>query len=372
MLILDLTAPPGLVEIDNLVQRGCNILHQDAHNAMLVIYPQKYSGQSAKANLTAARRIEDMLLKCNANIDCEVSLHFNIEGMHSNDKRNLGNRAQLVYSEALSDPSGDATSPFLAGAAARGKISEIPLLRIKEMKRLVQPGSVQDNVASWNLSPAERCQQKGPKAAMKIVDALLDGMPDIGPDYRLDLVELQVPNVPDWVEGAWMMRSTWQSDPKKPIVTYCGFCREVAVHKSIQGHLEATLMKEYWDSHPSAGPPEPLSSDPVEKPTLSLASWSGASPNFSDIVVSKFDGDSTYCEKWALLLGNFREFVVNTIDPLVQKHLGGSSTETSGQRSTGPDLTVDPKPEAISAVVMTATPKGDFKMDEVFPGLIYG
>ena len=174
MLILDLTAPPGLVEIDNLVQIGCNLLHQDAHNAMLVIYPQRYSGQSSKANLTAARRIEDMLLKCNANIDCEISLHFTIDGMHSNDKRNLGNRARLVYSEALSDPTGGDTSPFLAGAAARGKISEIPLLRVKEMKRLVQPGSVQDNVVSWNLSPAERCQQKGPKAAMKIEDALLD------------------------------------------------------------------------------------------------------------------------------------------------------------------------------------------------------
>ena len=372
MLILDLTAPPGLVEIDNLVQIGCNLLHQDAHNAMLVIYPQRYSGQSSKANLTAARRIEDMLLKCNANIDCEISLHFTIDGMHSNDKRNLGNRARLVYSEALSDPTGGDTSPFLAGAAARGKISEIPLLRVKEMKRLVQPGSVQNNVVSWNLSPAERCQQKGPKAAMKIVDALLDGMPDIGPDYRLDLVELQVPNVPDWVEGAWMMRSTWQSDPKKPIVTYCGFCRDVPVHKSIQGHLEATLMKEYWDSHPSAGPPEPLSSDSVEKPTLSLASWPGTSPTLSDIVVSKFDGDSTYCEKWALMLGNFREFVANTIDPLVQRTVGGSSTDIGGQRSTGPDLTVDPKPEAISAVVMPATPKDDFKMDDVFPGLVYG
>jgi hypothetical protein len=33
---------------------------------------------------------------------------------------------------------------------------------------------------------------------------------------------------------------------------------------------------------------------------------------------------------------------------------------------------VDPKPEAISAVVMPATPKDDFKMDDVFPGLIYG
>ena len=110
----------------------------------------------------------------------------------------------------------------------------------------------------------------------------------------------------------------------------------------------------------------------MEKPTLSLASWPGTSPTLSDIVVSKFDGDSTYCEKWALMLGNFREFVANTIDPLVQRTVGGSSTDIRGQRSTGPDLTVDPKPEAISAVVMPATPKDDFKMDDVFPGLVYG
>lgn len=308
LVVLDLSAPPGLVEIDALVQAGCNMLHQSARHAMLVIYPQKYSGQSAKANIMAQRRVEDMLLKCNANLDCDIALHFTIDGMHMSDKRTLGARARLVISETLSGSDDANSSPFMAGAAARGKISDIPLLRIREMKRLSQPGAIQDNVVSWNLSPAERTQQKGPQAIVKIVTALLDGIPDLGPDHRLDILELQLMHhVPDWCEGVWQMRRDWQSDSSKPQVAYCGLCRDLGVLKSIQGHLEATLMGQWWEREPSAGPSEPQNSDPLEKPILSLASWTGPSPILADLVLQKFEGDEGYGSKWGTLCNGFKE-----------------------------------------------------------------
>lgn len=372
LVVLDLSAPPGLVEVDSLVQAGCNILHQSSRHAMLVIYPQKYSGQTSKANLTAARRIEDMLLKCNANIDCDIALHFSIEGMHMNDKRTLGARARLVVSETLAGADDSTSSPFMHGSAARGKISDIPLIRIKEMKRLSQPGAVQDSVVSWNLSPAERTQQKGPQAVVKIVAALMDGIPGMGPDHRLDIMELQLMHhVPDWCEGAWQMRRDWQSDSSKPQVSYFGLCRDMAVMKSIQGHLEATLMSQWWEREPSAGPSEPQNSDPVEKPILALASWTGASPVLSEMVLTKFNNDSDdFSGKWNALCNQFREFVASTIDPLVERSVTANGAGGSDAcRSSSPDFEVEPKPVPFAEVVFPATAKDSFDMDKVFPSL---
>ncbi|CAK9104678.1 Uncharacterized protein SCF082_LOCUS48825, partial [Durusdinium trenchii] len=361
LMVLDFTAPPSLSEIDALVQAGCNVLHQDIRNAMLVLFPQKYSGQSSKANLAAARRIEDMLLKCNANIDCDIALHYTVEGMHANDRRQLGARARLVYSDSLA---GD--SPWMNGLGARGKVSEIPLIRIKEMKRLCQPGAVGDIVESWNLSPAERVQQKGPKAVLKIVQVLLDGMTGLGPDHRLDLVELQLGGVPDWVEGSWQMKSTWASQPDKPQVAYGGFCRDMAIYKSIQGHLEATLMQEWWELQHVAGPPEPTDSAPVDKPVLSLASWDGESPSLSDIVLSKFDNDETYSSKWNAKVSEFREFVASTVAPLLEASVSsdtGGATPKGG--SGGPDMSVAPYVPCTPEVTLPAIPISEMRLPDV-------
>jgi hypothetical protein len=362
LLVLDFSAPPGLPEIDALVQCACNTLHQDIRNCLLIIYPKKYSGQSSQATLAASRRIEDMLIGCQANFDVEIALHYNVDGMHANDKRNLSARARLCFSETVSN---EATpSPWMQSIASRGKINDIPLLRIKEMKRLLQPGSHTDCVEAWNLSPAERTQHKGSKAVLRILEALLEGM-QTSPSTRLDVVELQQMAVPDWMEGCWQARQAWQSQGGKPAIHYAGFSCDLTIQKTIQGHLEATLMDEFWNRSPEAGPPEPTDGSPVDKPVLSLASWESESPCLSDVVVNKFDGDDVYSNRWNGKVAEFRQFISNVISPLVQRPISGSSDASATSSMAGPDFSVEPALATIDTAMFTAVPKAEFKMDDV-------
>ena len=361
--MLDFSAPPGLPEIDSLVQCACNILHQDIRNCLLIIYPKKYSGQSSQATLAASRRIEDMLLSCQSNFDVEIALHYNVDGMHANDKRNLSARARLCFSETVTTEA--IPSPWMQSIASRGKINDIPLLRIKEMKRLLQPGSHTDCVEAWNLSPAERTQHKGSKAALRILEALLEGVAT-SPSTRLDVVELQQVAVPDWMEGCWQARQAWQTRGDKPAIHYAGFSRELAIQKTIQGHLEAILMDEFWNRSPEAGPAEPTNGSPVDKPVLSLASWDSDSPCLSDVVVNKFDGDEVYSSRWNGKVADFRQFIANVINPLVQRPITAADSGASGTSSmAGPDFSVEPSLPTIDVAMFTAVPKAEFKMDDV-------
>ena len=363
-MVLDFSAPPGLPEIDALVQCATNVLHQDIRHALLVIYPKKYSGQTSQATLGAQRRVEDMLMNCQTNFDTEVALHFNVDSMHANDRRNLSGRARLCYSETQSG-SGDSNScPWMNGAGARGKISDIPLMRIREMKRLSQPGAHGDTVEAWNLSPAERTQHKGARAVQRILECLVEGM-SLTPTARLDVVELQQVAVPDWMEGCWMAKQEWKSLSDKPSIHYVGFSREVAIAKTLQGHLEATLMSEWWNASPEAGPEEPEDGRPVEKPTLSLASWESDTPCLSEVVLCKFDGDETYGARWSNKVADFRQFIANHIAPLVQRPLTPTISDGSQLAMTGPDFNVEPKPVDLETALLSAVPKADFKMSDV-------
>lgn len=362
-MVLDFSVSPSLTEIDLLIQCASNILHQDPKNALLLILPQKYSGQSCKTCLTHQRRIEDALLGSGISLETEIAMHFVIDGMHGNDKRPLSARAKLCYSEKVVH---DDNCPWLLGHAARGKMSDVPLLRIKEMKRLCAPGYVGEPVEAYNLSPAERCQQKGAKAAQKMVEYLVQDTPLASPECRLDIMEIQLHNVPDWVEGAWNMRSSWASDSSKPRVTYTGFTREALAAKTVTGHMEAVLMAEYWEGSQQAGPLEPEDSGPVEKPKLSIANWEDAVPGLADVVTCKFDGDETYGAKWHAKVAAFRDYIANTITPLVQRpvtRMDGAAGGGTG--ASGPDFTVGGKPPVYEEVVLPCVGKAEFETANV-------
>ena len=132
-MVLDMSVPPNLSEIDALIRQASSILHNSVNNAMLVLLPQRYSGQTVKSNLNAARGIED-------------AVHFSVDAMHGNDTR-----CRLCVSDKV--PEGGIA--WLSGVAARGKL-EAPLMRIKEMKRLTPPNHIGDSVEAYSLSPAER------------------------------------------------------------------------------------------------------------------------------------------------------------------------------------------------------------------------
>lgn len=368
LLVLDFSVPPNLVEIDELVHQTATILHLDARSAMLCILPQKYSGQTTKSNITANRRIEDALLKAGLNLECEIGTHFTIDSMHGNDKRPLSARAKLCFSEKICTEDG---CDWMASLAARGKMPDIPLMRIREMKRLCQPGHVGEAIEAYNLSPAERCQQKGSRAVLKIVENLIADTVIASPDTRLDLVEMKVDMVPCWAEGSFLMKQQWASDSSKPKVSYVGFCREVVVTKTMETHLHAVLMQEWWESQPAAGPQEPADSGPVDKPMLTIVSWNDVLPALPDMIVSKFDGDETYSSKWNAKVSSFRDFVTNKIAPLISLPVGTPAVSGNVGSLTGPDWSVGDMVPPIQNVLLRATATADFQSDNVFLILIH-
>ena len=366
LLVLDFSVPGSLVEIDNMIGAAATILHQDHRNGMLCILPQRYSGQSVQSNITACRRIEDALLTNGISLETDIAMHFVVDAMHGNDRRPLSARARLCFSEKVV---GDEASPWLASPfASRGKMADIPLMRIREMKRLCHPGHIGEAVEAYSLSPAERCQQKGSQAVLKIVEALIAETDMASPECRLDIIEMKVNMVPCWCEAALLMKQQWPSDSTKPKVSYMGFVHEDKQVKTLQTHLLAVLMQEWWESHPSAGPQEPTDDGPIDKPSLSLAGWSDSLPALADMVVTKFDGDDTYSSKWNGKVSAFREFVANKIAPLVSAPTAPSAAGGSASTLTGPDWTVGAPQETITDLLLPATDKNEFDHASVFFG----
>ena len=221
LLVLDFSVPGSLVEIDNMIGAAATILHQDHRNGMLCILPQRYSGQSVQSNITACRRIEDALLTNGISLETDIAMHFVVDAMHGNDRRPLSARARLCFSEKVV---GDEASPWLASPfASRGKMADIPLMRIREMKRLCHPGHIGEAVEAYSLSPAERCQQKGSQAVLKIVEALIAETDMASPECRLDIIEMKV-NMVMLVWGSFADETTMAKRLDKAQGQLHGFC----------------------------------------------------------------------------------------------------------------------------------------------------
>lgn len=365
LAVLDFSVPGSLVEIDQLIQAAATVLHQDPKNAALVILPQRYSGQSVQSNISASRRVEDALMNNSLNMDCDIAMHFIIDAMHGNDRRPLSARARLCYSDKVATGDG---SPWLASPfASRGKMADIPLMRIREMKRLLHPGHVGEPVEAYSLSPSERCLQKGSQAVSKIVEALIAETSLCSPECRLDIVEMKVNMVPCWAEAALLMKQSWAADTSKPKVSYIGFVPDGNNLKTLQTHMLAVLMQEWWDAHPSSGPQEPADEGPADKPSLKLASWADLSPCLPDMVAKKFEQDETYGVKWDQKVKAFKDFIDNVVGPLMETPAATSAA--AGSTLTGPDWTVgDPRPQ-VGDQLLPATAKADFNQDSVFFGI---
>ena len=70
------------------------------------------------------------------------------------------------------------------------------------------------------------------KAAATIIETLISGTAIASPECRLDIVELNLLAVPDWIEAAWHLKYSWESDSGKPRIAYFGFARDLAVQKA--------------------------------------------------------------------------------------------------------------------------------------------
>jgi hypothetical protein len=87
-----------------------------------------YTGLAMTTLLSHQRRVEDRLLLHGANIDHEIAIHYE-DTQHGNDKRPLSSRARLCVSSRTGDK-----NPWLTSPATRGKITGVPLVRVRDMR----------------------------------------------------------------------------------------------------------------------------------------------------------------------------------------------------------------------------------------------
>ena len=118
--ILDFSQLPSGVFMEHMIKTAVDHCHSSPANAVLVLYPVAYSGFSTPARMEACRRIEDRLLHYGANVDVEISIHYQVDNMHAAERRMLSARAMLVVSSKVGDK-----SPWLDSDAARGKIQNV-------------------------------------------------------------------------------------------------------------------------------------------------------------------------------------------------------------------------------------------------------
>ena len=279
---------PTNSEIDDYVDAACNLLHTNKQNVMLLFKPTKYSGQSVKSQLLAQRRIEDRLLTHRVNMDCEVSLGYEVANRHGNDRRPLGGRVQLCYSE---NSGGECVPKLLQGKGAQGSITDIPLVRTREMRKLQPPGELGDGTGSSNLSPAARLAHRGPAAVQRILESLLEDSGLDSVDCVLEIVELNTSTSGDWAEAAFKLQKKRLSDSKTPMICHLGLARDQSTATGVRSHMEACLMSDWWPLQAEAGPAMPANALAVEKPDLVLASFVEGRPQVSDLVAGKFDED---------------------------------------------------------------------------------
>ena len=359
---------PSNVEIDDLVQKAADVLHADGQHALFCFSPQRYKSQPVSSVLSAQRRIEDKMLKCKLNFETAISIHYHVESMHANDRRHLSAMTRFAVSDELP------ADQWLQSQAARGKIENVPLVRVREMKKPKMPGAICSVAPAQELSPQERLFHRGSAAASRILDSIVEGTAMNSADCLLQVVEMRMQNNPDWVEGVWSLMKVWEQRADKPRLAYLGLCAEKEACTCVKTHMESVLLEQWWPTHPAAGPAEPSNPDPIELPNLRLASFNDArEPLLPEVVVSKFDTDEVLRPKWSKCTADFRQLVQNEILPKTRRNPttaeAGGNSSTSGQ--SGPDFSVDPCPVPPPRVIMPNIPASEFQEDQMFLSLLF-
>ena len=144
------------------------------------------------------------------NMEVDIALHPTVKGMHENEKGPLSARCRLCVSAKILE----GASSWLSCHAARGKLADVPLMRIKEMKRLTPPNHIGESVEAYSLSPAAVPVERG--------EGCCEDHWEFGgwlqsPEYRLDMVEFNLQAVPDWFEASWHLKCMWEANSSKPV-----------------------------------------------------------------------------------------------------------------------------------------------------------
>lgn len=333
-------APP-FTTMDSLIKVASTLAHQGSGDvAVLVIYPSQYAGMNFSTCLTARRRIEDVLMKAQLDIETEIQITAHIPDAHPNDRRKLGMVARLCISERVGKD-----SVWWKSEASLGKIESVPLIRNREMRVYVPLDADMGSAESRKLPPAERAIQKGPAATEHILTSLIAGVGQDGNRSFL-VVDLNAHCSGDWAHGVLAMQLNRKTTD--PLVGYLGFLSEVGHLQVLRASLETALLETWWPKQPEAGPDEPTSTAEqlVDRPSLILCSWSGGLPVLPACVSGKFSETDAFFSDWTGAVGAFSAKLSRWTAAVggPERRMPESTTQL-----TGPDWRVHPVPKDMTS-----------------------
>ena len=366
---MDFQHPPEKVEREERIKHAAAHAHANKNNAVLVLMPVQYSGQTTQAYINVRRSIEDRLLYHKLSIDSEISIHYAKADRHQNDKRRAACTAFLCVSQTYAD-----TSPWLQNqvfATMDGNIENVPMQRTTDVRSRPKSRSGPDT----DVAPVDRQTQRGAGATKTIMEKLFVGQ---GFDRTHAVVVVdEHPGVGDWTDGAFELQTMYNSGSALPFVAYATtFTGDLAVenleHEELQSRMQGKYMKTWWE--PRAGPAEPSTrpDDEVEKPNLAICTWgSHGLAQIPDMVINRFPDDSPLYKAWA-------DFINSKLEDLAKAQASRSrvtAREKESRKSapalTDPDFSIDPpqsvlgNPDTIEEIVV-----GDFPIKDTILGVL--
>jgi hypothetical protein len=359
---MDFSVPPVVATMEAQIKAVADMCHQSNDTAALLIYPTSVPTLSFDANLKTRRRIEDRLMAAGLQIDNELLVTCSVQERHGNDRRKLG----LVCRLCVSSRVGYDSAWLRSDTVQTGKLEGVPLMRVRDVSPLILPDTVGSRDAS-SFSANERASLKGGLACATMVKSLLDGMNLDPVNAKVILVDVNTFLFADWLQASWQMYQEWTSSPSNKLMVTCiSFCTDSSYCQAIRGHMEQKLLDTWWFLQPQAGPAEPTQSPDmtVEKPSLRIASWSGATPTLPNFILTKFTSEDSHYKPWSDLCASFKTMIDAKAVIMLD---GGGLVMPDGLRLENPDWSVPPEaPDtnvSVSAIAERAAV--DFPMESV-------
>ena len=339
VILLDCTRWPQFTdELYTAVEKAADMCHADENTCIICLYPVIYKGLASETCLKRVRGLEDRFMENKLTMGNKFSLHYNVPEEHGNEKRTLGQEGRLLLSKTAT--SNGEHSPWLETMVARGRFPhDVELVRVRDM---VLPGRTPAD-RDRRLGPSERIAQKGVDAARRMLKGFLANL-TLKPGAKTIFANLMPGAIDEWGAGAWKLAKEDQMD-----VAYVALVTDVETHKEIKAELAKTLMEEWWNNCPEAGPLEPAAPVEIPAPRLKIVSWSSGVPVLCESILDKFEpGTPQFAEIQSAIKSFWEEFGYYTsASPVL------TSTRTAATSMSGPDYSENPPAE----IGLAALPK---------------
>ena len=285
---------------------------------------------------------------------------------HGNDKRDAVVQFRLCVPETFADSSPWMTSVVMSQHKI---INDVHMLPPRDLRFIPQSECVQ---RKERLNPQERGSQLGPKACEQILKPLICGRASGEARTRKVIIVDINPTFGDWLDASWKLHQKHLTGSDLPMVVYC--TRYMEADKSefngMKSRVQQMLMEEWWESHPDAGPVEPVTTaeSMVTQPELTLLSWSsdGSRVTFPEILQDKFNNESEYKAQWTTVCDQAKELLRKLEDSNTDCSGQAVGNDTGGAVSlTGPDLDGAQAKQFNHALTPEEIKLADFNLDDV-------